>query len=180
MSASPVTRFFAPVRAIVGVALLGATAGWAALLVGRLRDGERISVMALLLAGALGLGAIVAFASAFPTGCRACRKRFVETGGVFPSSLYEPMLDALRRRDASGLRSFADAPSGNAEARTLLDVRHCPACRRVGEAVVSEEHWQGQFFESRRHQTLTLDADTLAALLATVEQRAATHAATAA
>ncbi len=116
MSASPITRFFAPVRALVGLGLLLAAGAWAALLWSRVHGGEAISIMSLLLLGALALGAVAAFASAFPTGCRQCRKRFVETGAAFPSSQYEPLLEAIRQRKSSALRALADAPGSNSEA----------------------------------------------------------------
>ncbi len=43
--------------------------------------------------------------------------------------------------------------------------------------MVSEERWQGQFFETKRHETVALDPETLAALLAMIDQRAAAFAA---
>jgi hypothetical protein len=142
--------FFSPLRALVGLAVVVVGFGFAWHVYRRVTEEQTFSIGGALLAGALVLGGAGGFATAFPHGCRACRRAFDVRYLSFGGEHYDAVVTAMGQ-GAEGIARLAGAPMPTSSERlTRVRVESCAQCHRVGVARVCDDEWQGQYYKTHR------------------------------
>jgi hypothetical protein len=169
-----VGRFFAPKGALLALGIWVIAGGIGAYTAYRVVVDHVISIGGAALAGAVFLGGIGALTTAFPQGCRSCKRAFESTGAAFAQHLYPNLAAALAQPVAATLTQWAAAPPADGSGTLArLTVDFCPVCRRLATARMTAEHWQGQYYHvDQQSPSFVLKNDAAAAVLQMIDARA--------
>jgi hypothetical protein len=172
MAQGGTARFFSPKVALLALGLLAGGGGFGAYCILRVIDDHRISIGGFLLSGALVLGAVAAFAMAFPKGCRTCKQAFDDAEARFSPAVYDHLLGAVQSGNPGLLMQLIQAPPALANQWSELTVSYCKTCRQLGEARIVEERNNGQYDEYvRGSSSFPLSPQMLGAALTLIQQR---------
>ncbi|MCA9599121.1 MAG: hypothetical protein KC776_37680 [Myxococcales bacterium] len=167
MSNNPIGRFFSIKNAGIALATLLGGAAFGAYCVFRVLDQGRISLGGFAVSGLLVLVGLALFATAFPKGCRRCKRAFDSTGVSFPGNYYGAIEQALSNGDEHGLLQMQTAPLASGEI-AKINIEHCAGCRALGTAQVERSRYNGQYSETLETGALHVVTGSMVATLANV------------
>ncbi len=166
-------RFFSVKNAAIALATLLGGGAFGAYCVYRVLDQGRISIGGFAVSGLLVLAGLALFATAFPRGCRRCRRAFQSSSVGFPADCFATLEQALASGDVQALMQLRGAPLASGEvARVNLEL--CDGCNSLGTAQVERARWNGQYSETVQQGALhVVNGPLVGALIEITAQRAA-------
>jgi hypothetical protein len=166
-------RFFSIRQTLISIGVFLGGAGILGLVYYTYLTGGRIPILLPLLGGALILGSPVLFiGTAFPKGCKTCRKVFESSNIYFPTGWDQGVKHFLTTGDQPTWQQLCSAPAHDQTQRVAVEIEHCTKCCQIGRVRLTVEEKKEHWLNKSSEDWIVLQAAMLGWLLQIGEARA--------